>query len=269
MKKWNSLSTTRLVARVSGNVMVIGLIMSALLLVAGHLNVPFDFRFGVMVGVGAFLLGMAAADIVFYTRKLQRERLLDDAERRAFGHNAFFARYYPDDDNDRVKSADTLEFVTRENVAEHVNSVLKEQLGNDSLANLYVQQIKVYQDESTSRARWSFAFAVVSMVLGFACVAAGGWYVLSSNELAAGATVAGIGGAMASFLSATFLRVYRMSIEQLHVYFQQPVVNDHIVTAQRIAEKMEAGEKRDALYEAIIKSVMTRVEATALPPKSS
>lgn len=135
-----------------------------------------------------------------------------------------------------------------------------------ALSDVFSRQIEIYQHHARSRAQWSFLFAVVAMLAGLACVAIGGWHVINTKDVTGGVSLAGIGGAMASFLSATFLRVYRVSIEQLHIYFQQPVVNDHILTAQRLANQIGPEEQRHKMYEEIIRKVLTRIEVIGPSP---
>ncbi len=132
------------------------------------------------------------------------------------------------------------------------------------LFNLYSKQIEQYQQETRSRASWSFAFAIVAMVAGFAFVVWGGTVLLTASEpiaLAAGGLLSSVGGAVSGFIAKTFLDVHRLSLTQLNRYFQQPVINDHILMAQRLAEDAADEETRRKAYGSIIASVTGLIDA--------
>jgi ABC-type multidrug transport system fused ATPase/permease subunit len=102
------------------------------------------------------------------------------------------------------------------------------------LFNLYSQQIEQYQQQTRARATWSFIFAIISMSAGLGFIFWGGIVMLSGTEpiqLTAGGAISAIGGAISAFIVKTFLDVHRQSITQLNRYFQQPVINDHILMA--------------------------------------
>lgn len=150
--------------------------------------------------------------------------------------------------------------------ADHVAKLLEEsrdsiELG--SLFDLYSQQIKKYQQETRSRATWSFIFAILSMLAGFGFVLWGGSVLLKANEtivLASGGLLSAVGGAVSSFITKSFLDVHRLSLTQLNRYFQQPVVNDHILMAQRLADNLPNDESRIKAYEKIIDSTTQLIQ---------
>jgi len=130
------------------------------------------------------------------------------------------------------------------------------QLGN--LFNLYNKQIERYQEETRSRASWSFFVALVVMFFGFAFIAWGGQFILAElkwDHIAAGAAIASIGGSISAFLTKTFLNIHRLSLQQLNRYFRQPVINDHVLMAQRLADNLPTPEARQKSYESIIDSL--------------
>lgn len=126
------------------------------------------------------------------------------------------------------------------------------------LFNLYSKQIEKYQQETRSRASWSFIFAIIAMFAGFGFVIWGGSVLLTAKEtivLVAGGLLATVGGAISGFISKTFLDVHKLSLTQLNTYFQQPVINDHILMAQRLADDVDDLETRKKAYETIIVSI--------------
>ena len=132
------------------------------------------------------------------------------------------------------------------------------------LSNLYTQQIEKYQQETRSRAGWSFIFAIISMFLGMVFLFWGGSFILSeagAEHVAAGASISAIGGGISAFITKTFLDVHKLSLTQLNRYFQQPVINDHIMTAQRLAEDVENEDVRTASYEKLISSITAMIDS--------
>ena len=131
-----------------------------------------------------------------------------------------------------------------------------------SLFNLYSKQIEKYQTQTQSRAGWSFVFAIVSMASGLALVIWGGSQLIgesSASRMVAGSTIAVVGGALSGFITKTFLDVHRLSLMQLNHYFRQPVLNSHILTAQRLADQLPQGELRERAYGRIIENVSSLI----------
>jgi hypothetical protein len=148
---------------------------------------------------------------------------------------------------------------------EEVNKLIESsqaalQVGN--LFDLYSKQIDKYQTETQARAGWSFIFAIFSMVSGLAFVAWGGAHILMNpgwEHVAAGTGISAIGGSIGAFITKTFLDVHRLSLSQLNHYFQQPVLNSYILTAQRVVECIDEKTAKRKAYESILASVLTLV----------
>ncbi len=137
------------------------------------------------------------------------------------------------------------------------------------LFNLYSKQIEMYQQETRARASWSFICAIVAMFAGFGFVFWGGSLLLHAGEtivLAAGGLLAGVGGAVSAYITSTFLDVHKLSLAQLNHYFQQPVLNDHILMAQRLADESGDPATRLKAYEQTIASVNALIDSRRLPP---
>jgi hypothetical protein len=134
------------------------------------------------------------------------------------------------------------------------------QVGN--LFDLYSKQIEKYQTVTQARAGWSFFFAIFSMIIGLGFVVFGGAYMLTnpSWELATvAAAIAGIGGSIGAFITKTFLDVHRLSLSQLNHYFRQPVLNAHILTAQRLADQIGDNMAKQKAYEQILTNVVVLI----------
>ena len=132
------------------------------------------------------------------------------------------------------------------------------------LFNLYSKQIEMYQQQTRNRASWSFIFAIVAMFLGMGFVFWGGAFVLSedgANHVVAGSAISAIGGGISAYITKTFLDVHKLSLTQLNRYFQQPVINDHILMAQRLTEEVDDKEFKKKNYEKIIDSVTALIDS--------
>lgn len=210
------------------------------------------------------LLPIIAATVLtfvktFYERisRKEKESKVEEAEKQAF-------TTAPDqvlEKIDKLKASQQgLEVRTREIVELIDQNQRNLILGN--LFNLYNKQIERYQDETRSRASWSFYIALISMFFGFAFIFWGGQHILTQtswDHLAAGSAIAAIGGSISAYITKTFLSVHRLSIQQLNRYFDQPVINDHILMAQRLADNLPDAPTRQKAYEAIISSVTTLI----------
>jgi len=131
------------------------------------------------------------------------------------------------------------------------------------LFSVYNNQIKKYQEETRNRATWSFSFAILAMFAGIAFVFWGGLFILSEKSTEAtiaGSVISTIGGAVSAYITKTFLEVHKLSIQQLNRYFRQPVVNDHIIMAQRLADGLPDAESKKTAYQSIIKSVLELIK---------
>ncbi|WP_305843053.1 TRADD-N-associated membrane domain-containing protein [Photobacterium leiognathi] len=132
------------------------------------------------------------------------------------------------------------------------------------LFNLYSKQIEKYQQETRTRASWSFVFAIVSMFLGMGFIFWGGAFILrdtGTDNVAAGAAISAIGGGISAYITKTFLDVHKLSLTQLNKYFKQPVINDKILMAQRLADEVDDIEVRKESYRNIISSITDLIDA--------
>lgn len=205
--------------------------------------------------LGALAAGGAVAAKFFadyFEAKKARERLLE-AER-----NAFQDTHDPNMDVE-VRQRTSIE----KNEHEPVDTV-----STGRLFNVYSKQIEKYQADTQARASWSFIFAVFSMLGGLGFVVWGSAHLLTSPgwEHVAGATaIAGIGGAIGTYIAKTFLDVHRLSLSQLNHYFRQPVINAHVLTGQRLADQLTDPFARLRAYELLLQQVASLIREDRLP----
>lgn len=137
-----------------------------------------------------------------------------------------------------------------------------------SLFNLYNAQIERYQTETLARAGRSFLFAIIAMVVGLVFVGIGGTHILADptwQHVAAGTSISAIGGATGAYITKTFLDIHRLSLSQLNYYFRQPVVNAHVLTAQRLADQLDDDLAKRAAYEQILGNVVDLIREDNRP----
>jgi len=228
------------------------------------LSALFDFGEYTKLGTVTFAILVALVKVVSDAIDIvrARKRLLE-AEKQAY-------RQSPEDlveRTDQLKTShDDLEKRARALDALIQSSRRSLQVGR--LFDLYSKQIEKYQTETQARAGWSFIFAIVAMIAGLGFVVGGGVHILTNpgwEHVAAATAISGIGGAVGAFITKTFLDVHRLSLSQLNHYFRQPVVNAHVLTAQRLAEQMTDPAARQIAYQQILSQVAGLIREEASP----
>lgn len=129
------------------------------------------------------------------------------------------------------------------------------------LLDVYNKQIEKYQTETQARAGWSFLLAVVSMGVGLSFIFWAALRTLSSGSTAgknfsSHVFVSAVGAAISAFITKTFLDVHKLSLSQLNKYFRQPVLNAHILTAQRLADQLGDVKARESAYTLILERLV-------------
>lgn len=216
----------------------------------------------VLSTVVAFVFTIVRTTTDYFERRMARERVLK-AENEAFkiGPETFARK------TEELRASEE----SLEQQAKDLNLVIQKsqaalQVGN--LFDLYSKQIEKYQTETQGRASWSFIFAVFAMLAGLGFVVWAGVHVLTNpgwEHVAAATGIAAIGGAVGGYITKTFLDVHRLSLSQLNHYFRQPVLNAHVLTAQRLAESIVDPPARQLAYERILGSVVNLIRDELYP----
>ena len=160
--------------------------------------------------------------------------------------------------------------VSLEQQAREINRLIESSqnaLRMGTLFDLYAKQIEKYQTETQARAGWSFIFAIIAMFAGLGFVVWGGAHILTIKDwqhVAAGSAISAIGGSVSAYITKTFLDVHRLSLNQLNHYFRQPVINAHVLTAQRLADQLEDVSAKKQAYETIIANVTNLIREDEL-----
>lgn len=116
-----------------------------------------------------------------------------------------------------------------------------------------------YHDIATRQANKSFRSGLLAMGAGLVVILVGTGLTVTldrtSDQLVVGG-VAAVGTALSGYLGSTYIAVYKQALAQMNHYFSQPVLNGYFLTAERIAEKLEAGDQREQALRQIVTSVL-------------
>lgn len=128
-----------------------------------------------------------------------------------------------------------------------------------SLANLYIFNRALmtnYHSITQNQSKKSFLYSQIASFIGLALVAAGGTVVVAPTPTVAKITVAGLSGlgaTMSGYISKTFTHSHELSIAQLNNFFQQPLVSNYFLLAERLSNELSSEAKNDARMEIISK----------------
>ncbi|EPN8877734.1 TRADD-N-associated membrane domain-containing protein, partial [Vibrio cholerae] len=193
---------------------------------------------GTMIGAAAAISSLKS--ISEYIKSRQVSKQIAEAEERAF-------RTTKPNSQDATKKSPTPKADSETNDEEM-----------KKLLNLYTKQVEGYQHETRRRASSSFFFAILSMIGGLVFIFWGGSFILSAegaDHTIAGASVSAIGGGISAYITKSFLEVHKLSLTQLNRYFKQPVINEHILMAQRLANDVNDPSFKRESYEKLINSI--------------
>ena len=127
-----------------------------------------------------------------------------------------------------------------------------------------------YQRPVRAQARTSYVYSQVAILVGLIVLVAGAMIALLATESAARLAVAGLAGigtALAGYVARTFLRVYERAQEQLNYYFREPLITSYLLTAERLAEKLD-GERQHEVYAEMAGEIVRAVRGDLRPPSA-
>ncbi|MFJ8073113.1 hypothetical protein ACIQ7Q_03975 [Streptomyces sp. NPDC096176] len=135
---------------------------------------------------------------------------------------------------------------------------LKEHMELASLVNFNRILLERYHGIATKQANKSFVSSIAAMAVGLAVLI--GAFVASMHYNSQGERVfigslAALATVFVGYLSKTFLAVYDRSLQQLNQYFNQPVLNQYFLTAERVVERLD-GPRREELLTQIVLDVL-------------
>jgi hypothetical protein len=118
-----------------------------------------------------------------------------------------------------------------------------------ALVNANRALLDEYQAPVRRQARTSYTYSQIAIFAGLTALLIGVAVVLATNDLSARLATAGlsaIGTVLAGYIARTYLRVYERAQDQLNFYFREPLVTSYLLTAERLAEKLEGDRRQDA-----------------------
>lgn len=132
---------------------------------------------------------------------------------------------------------------------------------NRALLDLYQSPVR-RQAQTTS-----YVYSVAAIVAGLLTLIVGLIVVAAADTSGTRLTAAALsafGTALAGYIARTFLRVYEKAQEQLNYYFREPLVTSYLLTAERLAEKLEGTARQDA-YSLMVSEIARSVHTDISP----
>ncbi|MFD9619718.1 hypothetical protein ACFWB2_20885 [Streptomyces virginiae] len=162
----------------------------------------------------------------------------------------------------------------RQEASERLDSAardLRERMELASLVNYNRVLLDQYHGIATKQANKSFNSSLGAMVVGLAVLVAA--FYASMQFTAAGerifiGSLAALSTVFVGYLSKTFIAVYDRSLQQLNQYFNQPVLNQYFLSAERIVERINP-DLRDELHAEIVRDILAtgkQMRAAAVSP---
>jgi len=136
---------------------------------------------------------------------------------------------------------------------------LRDQMALPSLINLNRLLLDSYHGIATDQAESSFRSSRRAMWCGFVwlliCFSAAVFLPAGTRTQLLLGSLAVTGGALSAFLGRTYIRVYERSLQQLNRYFDQPLLNSYLLSAERIICEMEKSN-RDSAYQRVLEQLL-------------
>lgn len=155
------------------------------------------------------------------------------------------------------------EIARRQTAPEGAKTSIPERwLSDPDLQNLLLvnrTQLNVYQDIATKDAKAASRNSRFAMIIGFLILLVGSAIAIrtpnSTSKIVVGA-LASLGSLLSGYIGQTFLKAQAQAMKQLNYYFRQPLVASYLLSAERIALKLEdANSTKQALLD-VIKNVL-------------
>jgi TRADD-N domain-containing protein len=119
---------------------------------------------------------------------------------------------------------------------------LEQDIGDlKTLINANRLRIDSYEKVATYQAANSYAACQVAMFIGLAILSAGIIIALVYSQPStqyAAAIVSAAGSAISAYIAKSFLDIQRSTMSQMRAYFRQAIVNNYVLTAERLAKDM-------------------------------
>jgi hypothetical protein len=135
-------------------------------------------------------------------------------------------------------------------------------LSDPDLQNLLLvnrTQLNLYQKIATGDAKAASRNSQVAMVIGFLMLVVGAALAIrapnTTSKIVIGA-LASIGSILSGYIGQTFLKAQAQAMRQLNYYFRQPLVASYLLSAERIALKLQDDKSTEKALLDVIKNVL-------------
>lgn len=130
---------------------------------------------------------------------------------------------------------------------------------------LGLNQLTEYYVINKSQAKNSYTFSLFAIVLGLITIITGvGVFYLQSNQNLQLTAITGISGTLLEFIGGAYFFVYRKSIEQMNLYFNQLVKMQDTMLAVNLTKDIQNQEKQINLTEKVITALLERSSSLAV-----
>ncbi|MFE7718169.1 hypothetical protein ACFU44_03900 [Nocardia rhizosphaerihabitans] len=120
------------------------------------------------------------------------------------------------------------------------------------------RQMEAYDVQARAQGRSSHRSSLFAMTAGLMIVGAGLWITVNADDSAtkySAAIVAAVGTATGGYIARTFIRVNTSAQQHVRYYFEQPLVQSYLLTAERVAERLPE-RRRGNQYELIVAAAL-------------
>ncbi|MFE1878026.1 hypothetical protein ACFW9N_45555 [Streptomyces sp. NPDC059496] len=135
---------------------------------------------------------------------------------------------------------------------------LRERMELASLVNFNRILLDQYHGIATKQANKSFYSSVGAMILGLAVLVVAFFASMQFNALGERVFIGSLtllSTVFVGYIGKTFMAVYDRSLQQLNQYFNQPVMNQYFLSAERIVDRLDDETKNELLAE-IVRDVL-------------
>jgi hypothetical protein len=141
--------------------------------------------------------------------------------------------------------------------------------GTDTVGLLVAnqRQMEAYSSIARSQAESSHRASQAAMGAGLLVLLVGGvvaYFVTDPATKFATVILASVGSVIGGYISRTFIAVQQRSTEQMGYYFQQPLVQSYLLSAERLARQMGDEQERVALMKILDTVLKSAPRPTAM-----
>ncbi|MGW3824546.1 hypothetical protein ACWEAF_20090 [Streptomyces sp. NPDC005071] len=135
---------------------------------------------------------------------------------------------------------------------------IRERMELPSLIDFNRIRLDQYHGIATDQASKAYRSSRLAMHVGLVILVVSfiaGWRLNAQGGRLFVGTIAAVGTAFTAYLSRTYMRMYDRTLQQLNQYFNQPVMNNYFLMAERIASSLTGDRKEDVL-ERVVNGVL-------------